>query len=158
MGGIDDPQTFNMNSSGGITTTMVGGMGFALDDMEITVKGDPTNPVATLMLGDPTKPLTTLVEGDPTKPVTTLMLGDPTKPLTTLIEGDRTKPVALSIEHIPRIELSAEIGMKPTRIHNPVYLNFCMSLFGLEILSLALCGESMTVIEPYHPHKTESCA
>lgn len=137
---------------------------------EAVVKGDALNPVATLMLGDPNKPLTTLVEGDPNKPVTTLILGDPNKPLTTLIEGDPNrpvttlmlgdpnKPITLSIKDIPQIQLSAEMSIKPTRIHNPLHLTFCISLFGLEIVTFAICGEGMTIIEPYRPYATEVCA
>lgn len=149
------PTTYTIN--GDSTVTLQGSAALPVD-MVMTVEGSTTNPVTTLMLGDPTKPLTTLVEGNPAKPVTTLMIGDPKQPITTLIEGSKDHPLALYIEHIPRIELSAEIGIKPTRIHNPMYLNFCLSLLGLEILKFAICGESMTIIEPYHPLKTERCA
>jgi hypothetical protein len=110
------------------------------------------------MLGDPNKPLTTVVVGDPNRPVTTLMLGDPNKPITTLMLGDPNKPITLSVKDIPQIQLSAEMGMKPTRIHNPLHFTFCISLFGLEVMTLAICGEAMTVIEPYQQHKTEVCA
>ncbi len=101
-----------------------------------------------------------LVKGDAQNPVTitTLILGDPIKPLTTLIEGDPSKPITLSIKEIPQIQLSAEFGIKPTRIHNPLHYTFCISLFGFEIVTFAICGEGMTIIEPYHQHKTEACA
>ena|SRR5438270_11477133 len=137
---------------------------------ESLVKGDAKSPVATLLLGDPNQPLTTFIEGDRNKPVTTLLLGDPNQPLTTVVEGDRNKPIAtlllgdpnqpitFSIKDIPQIQLSADVGMKPTRIHNPLHFTFCISLFGLEIVTFALCGEAMTIIEPYHPRKTEVCA
>jgi hypothetical protein len=132
--------------------------------------GDQTKPITTLILGDPNKPVTTLVEGDPNKPVTTLILGDPNKPVTTLVEGDPNKPVTtlilgdpnkpitLSIKDIPPIQLSTDVGIKPTRIHNPLHFTFCISLFGFEVATFAICGEGMTIIEPYHPHKTEACA
>jgi hypothetical protein len=113
---------------------------------ESLVKGDALNPVTTLMQGDPAKPLTTVILGDPNKPVTTLMLGDPNKPIT------------LSVKDLPQIQLSAEVGMKPTRIHNPLHFTFCISLFGLEIVTFAVCGEAMTIVEPYTRHKTEVCA
>jgi hypothetical protein len=125
---------------------------------EALVKGDALNPVTTLLLGDPAKPMTTLVLGDPAKPVTTLVEGDPNKPITTLMLGDPNKPITLSIKDIPEIKLSTEMGLKPTRIHNPLHFTFCVSLFGLEIVTLAICGEAMTIIEPYRPHKTEACA
>ena len=137
--------------------------------------GDPSQPIGTQLqggldlttevIGDPTKPVTSLMTGDPSKPVAALILGDPTKPVATLLEGDPSKPVTIDlglddirIKELPRIELSAEIGINPTRIHNPVDLKFCLALFGLEILSFAICGESMTIIEPYNPHKTEQCS
>ncbi len=120
--------------------------------------GDPTKPITTLVLGDPSKPLTTLMEGDPNKPITTLVLGDPNRPLATLLEGDPNKPITFSIKDIPQIQLSTEMGFKPTRIHNPLHFNFCISLFGLEIVTFGICGESMTIVEPYVPHKTEVCA
>jgi hypothetical protein len=123
-----------------------------------TIKGDQNSPITTLILGDPTKPVTTLIEGDPTKPVTTLMLGDPTRPLATLLQGDPNKPITFSIKDLPRIELSTDMGFKPTRIHNPLHFEFCISLFGLEVLTFAVCGEAMTIVEPYLPHKTETCA
>ncbi len=122
-----------------------------------TLKGDSANPLKTVILGDPNQPIATLIEGDPTKPIATLMLGDPNRPLSTLLEGDPNKPITLSIKDIPRIELSTEMGFKPTRIHNPLHLEFCISLFGLKIFTFAVCGELMTVIEPYLPHKTETC-
>jgi hypothetical protein len=68
--------------------------------------------------------------------------------------------VALGLENIrikelPKIEL--EIGVKPTRVHFPSHYQLCGSLFGAEIFSLSLCGESMIVTEPYTPHRTELC-
>lgn len=125
---------------------------------EALVKGDALNPVTTLMQGDPAKPLTTVILGDPNKPITTLIEGDPNKPVTTLMLGDPNKPITLSVKDLPQIQLSAEVGMKPTRIHNPLHFTFCVSLFGLEIVTFAVCGEAMTIVEPYTQHRTEVCA
>jgi hypothetical protein len=125
---------------------------------EALVKGDPLNPVTTLLLGDQAKPIATLILGDPNKPVTTLVEGDPNKPVTTLILGDPNKPLTFSIKDLPQIQLSAEVGIKPTRIHNPLHFTFCISLFGFEVATFAICGEGMTIIEPYHQHQTEACA
>jgi hypothetical protein len=124
-----------------------------------TIKGDPV-PITTVstIKGDQNSPVTTLILGDSTRPVTTLMLGDPNRPISTLLEGDPNKPITFSIKDLPRIELSTEMGFKPTRIHNPLHFEFCISLFGLEVLSFAVCGEAMTIVEPYVPHKTETCA
>ncbi|HEY2815760.1 MAG TPA: hypothetical protein VGK44_01360 [Casimicrobiaceae bacterium] len=131
--------------------------GDAANPLTTVLLGDPVKPLSTLVLGDPAKPVTALIEGDPAKPVTTLILGDPNRPLTTLLEGDPNKPITFSIKDIPKIDLSAELGIKPTRVHNPLYYKFCISLFGMDIVTFALCGESMTIIEPYVPHKSEVC-
>jgi hypothetical protein len=72
--------------------------------------------------------------------------------------GDPNRPITLAIKELPQIQISAEMGFKPTRIHNPLHFTFCISLFGLEIVTFAICGEAMTIIEPYHPHRTEACA
>jgi hypothetical protein len=147
---LDNPQTFNMvgDPNHAIATNLSGGL---------DITGDPNNPVATLIFGDPTKPVATLLEGDPTKPITTLLEGDPTKPIT----SNSTVKMGLDdirIKELPHIYFSAEVGMKPTRIHNPLHLKFCLSMLGFEILSFDVCGESMTIIEPYHPHRTEQCS
>jgi hypothetical protein len=124
---------------------------------ESLVKGDPLNPVTTLLLGDASKPIATLVLGDPNRPLATLVEGDPTKPIASLLLGDPNKPITLSIKDIPEIRLSTEIGIKPTRIHNPLHFTFCISLFGFEVVTFSICGEAMTIIEPYQPHKAEAC-
>lgn len=167
MGGINDPQHFVNLMIGDpnqpIATQLHGGL-----DLTTELTGDSTKPVTTLLTGDPNKPVSNLMTGDPTKPLATLILGDPTRPIATVLEGNPTKPVTtnstvdlgldnIHIKELPRIELSTEIGIKPTRIHNPVDLKLCISLLGLEILSFEMCGESMTIIEPYVPHKTEEC-
>ena len=131
--------------------------GDALNPLTTVILGDPAKPVTTMVLGDPSKPITTMVLGDPNKPVTTLLEGDPSKPIATLILGDPNKPVTFSIKDIPQIQLSADIGLKPTRVHNPLHFTFCISFFGLELMTFAVCGEAMTIIEPYQPRKTERC-
>jgi hypothetical protein len=153
MGGIDDPQTFNNYMFGDPSHPIVTNVDGGLD---MTILGDPSHPVTSLMTGDPTKPIATLILGDPTKPVAALLEGDPSKPITT----NSTIHMGLDdirIKELPHIHLSAELGIKPTRIHNPVDMKLCISFFGFEVLSFAMCGESMTIIEPYHPHKTEEC-
>jgi hypothetical protein len=61
----------------------------------------------------------------------------------------------IRIKELPRIEL--EFSMKPTRVHLPTHYKFCLTLFGSEVFEMAFCGESMVIIEPYIPHKTECC-
>ena len=61
----------------------------------------------------------------------------------------------IRIKELPRIEL--EFGVRPTRVHFPTHYNLCLSLFGMEVVGLALCGESMVITEPYVSHQTERC-
>jgi hypothetical protein len=61
----------------------------------------------------------------------------------------------IRIKELPKIEL--EVGVKPTRVHFPSHYKLCGSLFGAEVFSLSLCGESMVVTEPYIPHGAERC-
>jgi hypothetical protein len=61
----------------------------------------------------------------------------------------------IKIKELPKIEL--QFGMKPTRVHFPVNLQFCLSSLGLQLLTFNICGETMVVIEDYVPHKTEIC-
>lgn len=63
----------------------------------------------------------------------------------------------IRIKEIPRIDLQLEFGMKPTRVHFPVDLKLGLSVLGIEVLNLAVCGESMIIIEKYIPHKAEVC-
>jgi hypothetical protein len=61
----------------------------------------------------------------------------------------------IRIKELPKVEL--EFNLKPTRAHYPSHYKFCGSLFGLEIFSFSVCGESMAIVEPYLPHATEMC-
>jgi hypothetical protein len=75
------------------------------------------------------------------------------------IEGG-TNPIktdsSISIMKLPQIDL--QLGMRPTRVHMPVGLKFCVSLLGLPLVSFDVCGESMVIVEDYTPHRTELCA
>lgn len=74
------------------------------------------------------------------------------------------------IQKLPKIELSIDpIEVKPVdislrlkeipsiRCHLPA--NFCvgMSLLGLELLAVRLCGEAQVITEPYQPNPCERC-
>ncbi|HEX7217053.1 MAG TPA: hypothetical protein VF578_22780 [Methylomirabilota bacterium] len=63
---------------------------------------------------------------------------------------------SISIMKLPQIDL--QLGMRPTRVHMPVGLKFCVSLLGLPLVSFDVCGESMVIVEDYTPHRTELCA
>ena len=61
----------------------------------------------------------------------------------------------IRVKELPKVEI--EWGVKPTRVHFPGHYKLCGSLFGVEVFSLSVCGESMLVTEPYSPHRTETC-
>ena len=63
---------------------------------------------------------------------------------------------SISVMKLPQIDL--QFGMRPTRVHMPVGLKFCVSLLGLPLVSFDVCGESMVIVEDYRPHRTELCA
>jgi len=63
---------------------------------------------------------------------------------------------SISIMKLPQIDL--QFGMRPTRLHMPVGLKFCVSLLGMPLVSFDVCGESMVIVEDYKPHRTELCA
>ncbi|HEY7250019.1 MAG TPA: hypothetical protein VIG37_05955 [Methylomirabilota bacterium] len=63
---------------------------------------------------------------------------------------------SISIMKLPQIDL--QLGMRPTRVHMPVGLKFCVSLLGMPLVSFDVCGESMVIVEDYTPHRTELCA
>jgi hypothetical protein len=63
----------------------------------------------------------------------------------------------IRIKELPKIDLGVTIAMKPTRIHLPLHLRFCLSSMGMELLAFSICGEGMVVIEDYVPHRTELC-
>lgn len=65
-------------------------------------------------------------------------------------------PILIGITELPTIRL--EFGMKPTRIHFPTNMKFTVCAMGKEMLSFGVCGESMIVIEDYHPHQRELCS
>jgi len=75
------------------------------------------------------------------------------------LEGG-TNPIktdsSISILKLPQIDL--QFGMRPTRVHMPVGLKFCVSIMGMQLLSFDVCGESMVIVEDYKPHKAELCA
>jgi hypothetical protein len=63
--------------------------------------------------------------------------------------------ITLGVSELPEIKL--RFGMDPTRIHFPTNMKFSLCVLGTELLSLSTCGESMIIIEDYHPHERERC-
>src|SRR5689334_7090690 len=59
----------------------------------------------------------------------------------------------IRIKELPTIRLALE----PVRCHVPVDFSVCFNLFGHELGSIRLCGESQFIAEPYVPNPCE-CA
>ncbi|MCC6412075.1 MAG: hypothetical protein IT270_10475 [Saprospiraceae bacterium] len=124
-----------------------------------TIIGDPSRPVATLVTGDPNKPVATLVTGDANKPIATLVTGDANKPVATLITGDPNKPVASTIDvlNLPHFSLQDIKDLKLGRIHMPHYSQLCFKMFGMDVFSFCLSGESQVISDHYVPNDYEKC-
>ena len=71
---------------------------------------------------------------------------------------------------IPRIELGIDpVNIKPVdvtvaisripdvRAHLPADFRVGLSVLGMELLCLRLCGEAQMITEPYHPNPCEVC-
>lgn len=63
-----------------------------------------------------------------------------------VIEADTRSNLDVSIKEIPDI-----------RAHMPSHYNLGISLFGVEIVSFSLCGESQFITEKYKPRRMEVC-
>ncbi len=59
----------------------------------------------------------------------------------------------IHIKELPKIDL--DVGIKPTRIHMPMNTHICLSVLGINLLRLSVCGENMVITEPYLPHRAE---
>lgn len=57
------------------------------------------------------------------------------------------------IKELPTLDLN--VGIKPTRLHMPMNTHICLSIFGINLLKLSVCGENMVITEPYVPHVAE---
>jgi len=64
----------------------------------------------------------------------------------------------IRITQLPKIELAAEVSIKPTRVHLPMNYRLSIGVMGYELLGFALCGEGMVIAEDYHKHVSEGCA
>lgn len=115
-----------------------------------------------IKLGGDVNPIKTesKIEGGTTPIKTESKLEGGTNPLKTesKLEGG-PNPIktdsTISVAQLPQIDL--QLGMRPTRVHMPVGLKFCVSILGVQLVSFDVCGESMVVVEDYKPHRTEEC-
>ena len=74
-------------------------------------------------------------------------------------------PVHLAIDAMPKIslgidpfDLNVRIKELPSiRAHLPADFSVGLSLLGLELLCVRLCGEAQVITEPYQPNPCEHC-
>ncbi len=64
----------------------------------------------------------------------------------------------IRVKELPTIELRVALAEVPKiRVHVPQHYDLGISLFGIELLSFSLCGESQIITEDYAPRRPESC-
>jgi hypothetical protein len=94
-------------------------------------------------------------------------------PTTYTVNVDRLPTLRLAVEQLPTIHLSIEripkvqLGVDPVELrltefpsirgHLPA--DFCvgLSLLGLDLAAIRLCGEAQIITEPYRPNPCEVC-
>ncbi len=64
----------------------------------------------------------------------------------------------IRVKELPTIELRIALTEFPkVRAHVPQHYDLGISLFGFEVLSFSLCGESQIITEEYVPRRPEKC-
>jgi hypothetical protein len=89
-------------------------------------------------------------------------------PSTFTINVDRLPALHLNVDTLPKIQLGLDpVELKPIELrltefpsirgHLPA--DFCvgLSVFGMEIANIRLCGEAQIITEPYRPNPCETC-
>ena len=89
---------------------------------------------------------------------TSINVGVNLQPITATIN---LSPIHVSIDNLPPIEIRPiEIRLTELpsiRAHLPVDMGVCMSLFGVDLMAVRLCGEAQMITEPYRPNPCERC-
>ena len=76
-------------------------------------------------------------------------------PNTITLNIDRLPKIALGVDPV---ELSMRIKELPSmRVHLPADFRVGLSLLGMEMLTVRLCGQAMAINEPYVPNPCEQC-
>jgi hypothetical protein len=76
---------------------------------------------------------------------------------------DTLPVIHLAIDNIPKINMGIDpVELRLTefpsiRGHLPADFNVGLSLFGVDLASIRLCGEAQIITEPYHPNPCEGC-
>ena len=77
------------------------------------------------------------------------------------LKGDANEPVAtdskIEILNLPRFTLQDIKDMMKVRMRIPNYSNVCFKMFGMEMFSICMGGESQVITEPYIPNAAEKC-
>lgn len=78
----------------------------------------------------------------------------------------------INVEHLPKIQLGVDpltltlnpvdVGIRiekipDTRVHLPADFRVGLSVLGMELMCVRLCGEAMAITEPFHPNPCERC-
>jgi hypothetical protein len=94
-------------------------------------------------------------------------------PSTFHLNIDHVDAVHLNVDNLPAIHLNVdqlpkiELGIDPVEIrltefpsirgHLPADFCIGLSVLGMELMSLRLCGETQVITEPYRPNPCEIC-
>jgi len=76
---------------------------------------------------------------------------------------DTLPDIHISVDRLPRIQLGLDpIEIRLTRLpdlrmHVPLKFGIGLSVLGMELMNVGLCGEAQVITEPYHPNPCEDC-
>jgi hypothetical protein len=76
---------------------------------------------------------------------------------------DTLPAIHLNIDHIPKIQLGVDpVEIRLTELpsirgHLPADFCIGLSVFGMELMNVRLCGEAQIITEPYRPNPCETC-
>ncbi len=71
-------------------------------------------------------------------------------------------PLHVSVDHVPKMSVESDLNVRLTEIpsvrtHLPANYSVGLSVLGVELLCLRLCGEGQIITEPYVPNPCERC-
>ena len=74
-------------------------------------------------------------------------------------------PIHLAVDSLPKISLGVDaidvsVRLKEIpsiRAHVPADFSVGLSILGMELLCMRLCGEAQVITEPFHPNPCEVC-
>lgn len=74
-------------------------------------------------------------------------------------------PIHLAVDSLPKISLGVDAidvslrlkEIPSIRAHVPADFSVGLSILGIELLCMRLCGEAQVITEPFHPNPCERC-